>query len=59
LIDAFGDIDLLVTKLGGDKARPVWLRPKRARGLMRLVSRGAAEAALEVAEARFTTPRLG
>jgi signal peptide peptidase SppA len=58
LIDGFSDVDQVVKELGGDKAKPVWLRAKRPRGLMRLLTRGAAEAALEVAEERLITPNL-
>lgn len=58
LIDGFGDIDSVVAELGGKKAKPVWLRPKRARGLMRLISRGTVEALLDIAEDRLVTPRL-
>jgi len=58
LIDGFGDVDLVVKELGGDKAKPVWLRAKRSRGLMRFVTRSAVEAALDVAEERLLTPDL-
>ena len=53
LIDGFGDIDTIVKQIGGKNARPVWLRPKPPRGLMRLLSRGVAEAALDTAEERL------
>ena len=59
LIDGFGDVDGLVKELGGPKARPVWLRPRRPRGLLRFILRGAAEAALDVAEERLSITRLG
>ncbi len=58
LIDGFGDVDMVVKELGGEKAKPLWLRPKRARGLLRLISRSAVEAALAVAEERLITPNL-
>lgn len=52
LIDGFGDVDMLVKELGGEKAKPAWLKPKRPRGLMRLLTQSAAEAVLDIAEAR-------
>ncbi len=58
LIDGFGDVEQLVKELGGEKAKAVWLRPRPPRGLMRLLLRGAAEAALDVAEERAATPTL-
>ncbi len=50
LIDAIGDIDGLVRELGGVKAKPLWLRQKRARSLFRLLGRGATEAVADIAE---------
>ncbi len=58
LIDGFGDVDMVVKELGGAKAKPLWLRAKRPRGLMRLISRSAVESALDIAEERLTTPNL-
>ncbi len=58
LIDGFGDVDQLVKELGGEKAKAVWLRPRPPRGLLRLLMRNAAEAALDVAEDRAATPTL-
>jgi ClpP class serine protease len=58
LIDGFGDVDSLVKELGGDKAKPYWLRPRRPRGLLRLITRGAVESLLDVAEEKIMTPRL-
>ncbi len=58
LIDGFGDVDLVVKELGGDKAKPLWLKAKRPRGLMRLISRSAIETALDVAEERLMSPNL-
>jgi signal peptide peptidase SppA len=58
LIDGFGDVDMIVKELGGAKAKPNWLRAKRPRGLLRLITRSAVEAAIEVAEERLTTPAL-
>ncbi len=58
LIDGFDDIDSVVAELGGKKAKPVWFKPKRPRGLMRLISRSTVEALLDTAEARLITPRL-
>jgi ClpP class serine protease len=50
LIDGLGDVDGLLREIGGTKAKAVWLRPKRGRGLLRLLGRGAMDAAAEVAE---------
>jgi ClpP class serine protease len=50
LIDALGDVDGLVREMGGVKARPLWLRPKRGRSLLRLLGRGATDAVADVAE---------
>ena len=50
LIDALGDVDGLVREIGGGKARPLWLRPKTRRSLLRLLGRGATEAMADVAE---------
>jgi signal peptide peptidase SppA len=58
LIDGFGDVDTVVKELGGERAKPAWLRPKRSRGLLRLVGRAAVEAAVEVAEEKIVTPVL-
>ncbi len=58
LIDGFGDVDLVVKELGGDNAKPLWLKAKRPRGLMRLLTRSAVEAALDVAEERLMLPGL-
>jgi signal peptide peptidase SppA len=58
LIDGFGDVDTIVKQLGGDDAKAVWLKPKRPRGLMRLISRSAVESIIDVAEQRLVTPHL-
>jgi signal peptide peptidase SppA len=58
LIDGLADVDALVKQLGGAKAKPVWLRPKAPRGLLRFFTRSAVEAALDIAEERFTGPEL-
>jgi hypothetical protein len=50
LVDSLGDVDGLVRELGGAKAKALWLRPKRGRSLLRLLGRGATEAAADVAE---------
>ena len=52
LIDGFSDVEEIVKNLGGKKAKAVWLKPRPPRGLMRLIFRSAAEAALDVAEER-------
>jgi signal peptide peptidase SppA len=58
LIDGLADIDTLVKELGGEKAKAVWLRPKPPRGIMRFITRGAVESALEIAEERLLAPGL-
>jgi ClpP class serine protease len=58
LIDGFGDVDTVVKELGGEKAKPLWLRAKRPRGLLRLISRSAVETALDIAEEKLITPTL-
>lgn len=58
LIDDYGDVDSLVRSIGGKRAKPTIIEPKRARGLMRFMSRSAIEAAFDVAEDRLLTPRL-
>jgi signal peptide peptidase SppA len=58
LIDDFGDVDTVVKCLGGEKAKPVWLKPRRPRGLLRWFARGAIESAVDVAEQRLHTPHL-
>jgi len=58
LIDGFSDVDQLVKELGGEKARPVWVRPKPPRGLLRFITRAGVETALEIAEERLAAPRL-
>ena len=58
LIDGFGDVEQLVKTLGGEKARPLWLKPKPPRGLWRLIFRNAAEAMLDVAEERAASIRV-
>ena len=50
LIDALGDVDGLVREMGGVRAKPLWLRPKRSRSLLRLLGRGATDAVADVAE---------
>jgi signal peptide peptidase SppA len=58
LLDGLSDVDAMVKQLGGPKAKPVWLKPKSPRGLLRLITRTAAEAALDIAEERLTTQTL-
>jgi signal peptide peptidase SppA len=58
LIDGLADIDMLVKQLGGEKAKPVWLRPKPPRGIMRFITRSAVESALDIAEERLFAPTL-
>ena len=52
LIDGYSDIDALVKTLGGEKAKAAWFKPRKPRGLMRLLTRSAVRAALEIAEER-------
>ena len=58
LIDGLADIDMLVKQLGGEKAKPVWLRPKPPRGIMRFITRSAVESAIDIAEERLFAPAL-
>jgi signal peptide peptidase SppA len=58
LIDGLADLDTIVKELGGKKARPIWLRPKPPRGIMRFLTRGAVESALDIAEERLNAPTL-
>ena len=58
LIDGFGDVDQLVKEIGGAKAKPAWLRPRRPRGLLRMLTGGVARALVEVAEEKLLTPNL-
>ncbi len=51
LIDGFADVDGLVRELGGEKARPNVLRPRR-RGLLRMIPRMAIDATLDAVEER-------
>ncbi|HEY2132504.1 MAG TPA: S49 family peptidase [Acetobacteraceae bacterium] len=50
LIDRLGDVEALVKELGGARARPRVIRPRR-RGLLSRLPRIAVEAAMDVAEA--------
>ncbi|MDA8389440.1 MAG: S49 family peptidase [Gammaproteobacteria bacterium] len=50
LIDGLGGIDEWVREAAGPRAKPVFIEPRRPRGLARLFARGAAEALIEVAE---------
>jgi signal peptide peptidase SppA len=58
LIDGFGDVDMMVKELGGEKAKAQWFRPRRSRGLLRFFARSTAEALLEVGQEQFLTPML-
>ena len=58
LIDAFGDVEQVVKALGGEKAKPVWIKPPASKGLLRLLLRNATEVALDVAAERAATPIL-
>jgi len=58
LVDELGDLDSVIKELGGEKSRAVYLKPKRTRGLLRLVTGSAAEAVLDIAEQKLLTPTL-
>ncbi len=58
LIDGFASVDSLVREIGGKRAQPQLIEPKRARGLMRLMGRSALEAAWDITEDRMAGPRL-
>ncbi len=58
LIDGFGDVDSVVKSLGGDKAKPVYCKPKKPRGLLRLITRSSVESVLDAVEARINSPGL-
>ncbi|GLR68149.1 serine protease [Acidocella aquatica] len=58
LIDGFGDVDTIVKQIGGKNAKPIWLRPKPPRGIMRFLTNGIAESALDIAEERLSAPTL-
>jgi len=58
LIDGFGDIDSLVRDIGGRRAKPLVIEPRRPRGLMRFMGRSAIEAAWDVAEERLISARV-
>ncbi|HYP64098.1 MAG TPA: S49 family peptidase [Acidocella sp.] len=58
LVDGYGDVPGVVKELGGDKAKAVWLRPRRARGLLRLFTQSAVESALDEAEQRLAARTL-
>lgn len=57
LIDKLGDLDSLVTRLGGEKARAKFWRPRRG-GLLRLLPRLAVESILNAAEERAAFERF-
>ena len=58
LIDGFGDVDSVVKDLGGAKAKPVWLKPRRPRGLMRLLTQSAMDSVLDAAEQRLSARQI-
>jgi len=58
LIDGFGDVDSLIKELGGAKTKPLWLRPRRPRSLMRLLTQSAVESAMDAAEQRLSAPQI-
>jgi signal peptide peptidase SppA len=57
LIDGFGDIDSLVRRLGGEKAKPRLFRPRR-RGLLSRLPRAAIDGLLDALEERRWRIRL-
>ncbi len=58
LIDGLADVDTIVKQLGGDKAKAVIFKPRAPRGLLRFITRGAVETALEIAEERTAAPQI-
>lgn len=58
LIDEFGDVEQVVKILGGEKAKAVWIKPRRQKGLLRMLLRNATSTALDVMEERAATPVL-
>ncbi len=58
LIDRLGDLDTVVKQLGGDRAKPVYLKPRKPRGLLRLITRSAIAAIIDTAELQSVTPKL-
>jgi len=58
LVDELGDLDGVVTELGGEKARAVYLKPKNPRGVWRFLTGGAAEALVDIVERKLFTPTL-
>jgi signal peptide peptidase SppA len=58
LIDGFGDVETIVKDLGGPKAKAAWLRPRRPRGLLRLLTQSATETMLDTAEQRLSVLSL-
>lgn len=58
LIDGYGDVPSVVKDLAGPKAKPEWLRPRKARGLLRLLMQSGTESLLDAAEQRITAPEL-
>ena len=58
LIDGFASIDSLVAKIGGKRAKPALIEPRRPRGIMRLLGRSAMETVVDVAEDRLMRPGL-
>ncbi|MHB8253802.1 MAG: S49 family peptidase [Acidiferrobacter sp.] len=58
LIDGFGSIDSLVQDIGGKRAKPIMIEPKRPRGLMRFMGRSAVETMADIAEDRLMRPGL-
>lgn len=58
LIDGFADVEQVVKTLGGEKARPIWVKAKASKSLLRLLLRNATETALDVITERAATPLL-
>jgi signal peptide peptidase SppA len=57
LIDGYGDVDSLTKELAGPKAKTIWLRPRRPRSLMRLITQTAIDTAAQHLSAQRTTLR--
>ena len=58
LIDGFGSVDSVVAEIGGPRARPLVIAPKRPRGFARLFARSAVFALTDSTEERLFWPQL-
>lgn len=58
LIDGFGSVDSVVAEIGGPRARPLIIAPRRPRALARLLTRTAVQTLADDAEERLFWPQL-